>query len=289
VKRTILITGATGNIASYIFPQLADKEVNVRAFVRSRAKAEHLRSMGIEIFEGDYSDQDSLMAAVTNVDSVLSITPANSNAVAQASSITKLSKQAGVKHIIRISAIGAARDAPTDNGRLHYKTDSEIIASGVPYTILRPNFYMQVLLSSITGIKETGKLYWAMGDAKIGMIDVRDIADCAVCLLLNGGHQNETLSPTGASTISFSEIAEIISVAIKRPVEYVATQPEDTYEAIKSITGDIWLAGVLRDYSKAYSANWGNYVNEDVKRVTGHKARSFQQFNDEIMYPLLVD
>jgi len=289
MKRTILITGATGNIASYIFPQVVDKGVNVRAFVRSGAKTEHLRKMGVEIFEGDYLDQRSFMAAVNNVDSVLSITPSNSNAVAQASSVTKLSKQAGVKHIIRISAIGAAKDAPTDNGRLHYETDSEIIASGLPYTILRSSFYMQVLLSSAPTIKETGKLYWAMGDGKVGMIDVRDIADCAVSLLLNGGHQNEILSPTGASSISFLEVAKIISTAIKRPIEYVPTQPEDTYEAIKSATGDTWLAEVLRDYSKAYSANWGNYITEDVKKLTGHKARSFQQFTDEVMYPLLVD
>lgn len=288
MKRTILVTGATGNIASYIFPHVVDKGVDVRAFVRSGSKTEHLSRMGVEIFEGDYLDQGSLIAAVNNVDSVLSITPSNSNAVAQASSVTKLSKQAGVKHIIRISAIGAAKDAPTDNGRLHFETDSEIISSGLPYTILRSSFYMQVLLSSASSIKETGKLHWAMGDGKVGMIDVRDIADCAVSLLLNGGHQNEILSPTGPSTISFLEVAKIISTAIKRPVEYVATQPEDTYEAIKSITGDIWLAAVLRDYSKAYSANWGNYVTEDVKKLTGHGPRSFQQFTDEVMYPLIV-
>ena len=217
MSKQILITGATGNIATLAIPALLNNGISVTAFVRNPDKAEALRKLGVDIFIGNLSDQQALNEAAKGMDAVLSITPAGPDAVAHGNAVTKAAKEAGVKHLVRQSAIKAAEDAPTENGRSHFQTDKEIIASGIPYTILRPHFFMQNLFMSVPTILEQGSMYWGMGDGKLGMIDVRDIADCMVSLLTNGGHENEILNPTGATSITFGEAATIISKRIGTP------------------------------------------------------------------------
>ncbi|MEJ7828297.1 MAG: SDR family oxidoreductase [Segetibacter sp.] len=270
-------------MASLAIPLLIENGLSVRAFVRNAKKAESLDKLGVEIFVGDLSGQQSINEAAKGMDAVLSLTPAGPNAPAQASAITEATKQAGVKHLIRLSAIKAAEDAPTENGRFHFQSDKEIIASGVPYTILRPHFFMQNLFMSVPTILEQGSMYWGMGQGKLGMIDVRDIADCIVSLLTNGGHEGEIYNPTGASSISFSEAAAIISKGIEKPVNYISIPIETVGEALRSMGQGEWVAQLMMDYSKAYSANWGDYTNNDVETITGHPSRSFQQFFDEVM------
>lgn len=283
MSKKVLITGATGNIASLAIPALVQNGLSVRAFVRNPKKAENMQKLGVEIFEGDLSNQEALNEAAKGMDAVLSITPAGPDAITQGSAITKAAKQAGVKHLVRLSAIKAAEDAPTENGRSHFQTDKEIIASGIPYTILRPHFYMQNLFMSVPTILEQGAMYWGMGQGKLGLIDVRDIADCFVSLLTNGGHEGKILNPTGASSITFTEAAAIISKGIGKPVNYIPVSIEAVGEALISMAQGEWVARLMMDYSKAYSQNWGDYTTNDVETITGHKSRSFQQFFDEVL------
>jgi uncharacterized protein YbjT (DUF2867 family) len=283
MSKKVLITGATGNIATLVIPALIENGITVRAFVRNAKKAESLEKLGVEIFTGDLSDQQSINEAAKGMDAVLSITAAGPNAIPQASAITKAAQQAGVKHLVRMSAIKAAEDAPTENGRSHFKSDKEIMDSGIAYTILRPHFFMQNLFMSVPTILEQGNMYWGMGQGKLGMIDVRDIADCIVTLLTNGGHEGKIYNPTGASSITFTEAAAIIAKGIVKPVHYIPIPIAAVGEALRSMGQGEWVAQLMMDYSKAYSEGWGDYTNDDVKTITGHKARSFQQFFDEVM------
>ena len=283
MSKKVLITGATGNIASLVIPQLIEKGIDVRAFVHNASKAEKLKAEGVEIVEGDFSSAEKLNEAIKGVDVVLSITPPAADAFAQAAAITKAAKENGVKHLIRISAIGAAENAPTDNGRIHHKTDEDIIASGIPYTILRPNFYMQNVFMSVPTILEQGNMYWGMGEGNLSMIDVRDVADACVSLIVNGGHENKIYQPNGPASINFTQIAKIISDGIGKPVNYVAVPAEAVSEAIKKAGMGDWFAGIMTDYSRAYSKGWGDLKNNDFETITGKKSRSFQQFFDEVM------
>ncbi|MBC7874905.1 MAG: SDR family oxidoreductase [Ferruginibacter sp.] len=283
MSKKVLITGATGNIATLVIPLLIENGLSVSAFVRNAQKAVNLKKLGVEIFEGDLSNQDAISNAAVGMEAVLSLTAAGPYAVAQASAITKSAKVAGVKHLVRLSAIKAAEDAPTENGRSHFQTDKEIIASGIPYTILRPHFFMQNLFMSVPTILEQGNMYWGMGQAKLGMIDIRDIADCIVNLLTNGGHEGEIYNPTGPSSITFTEVAAIISKGIGKQANYISIPIEAVGEALRSMGQGEWVAQLMIDYSKAYSAGWGDYTNNDVETITGHKPRSFQQFFDEVL------
>ena len=289
MAKKVLVTGATGQTASYVIPQLVRKGLMVRAFVHDVSKAEKLRNLGVEIVEGEFMQEERLINAARGMDVILSINPNNAVSASDAAVITKAAKMCQVPHLVRLSAIKAALDAPTQNGKNHFLTDSDIIASGVPYTILRPNFFMQNLLYSVSTIKEHGKIYWGMGQGKLSMIDVRDIADCCVSIIVNGGHHNMIYNPNGPESISFSEIANIMSERLNRTITYVPVSIEDVGESLRAMGSDEWGARLMMDYSRAYSQGWGDISNNDVEIITGRKARSFRQFFDEVMAPVLQE
>jgi len=283
MSKKILVTGATGNIAGFTIPQLINGGVTVHAYVRNIEKASRFAELGAELFEGDFSDQDALNRAAEGVDSVLAITPAGPEAVKQGQVVLNAALSSGSPYYVRLSAIGAAPDAPTDNGKLHYESDKAVIESGLSYTILRPHYFMQNIFGNVEAKKSEGKMYLGMGDGSLGMIDVRDIADIFAALLLKGGHENEIYNPTGPESITFADAAGIISEGIGKEVNYVPIPVEAVGEFILKAGWGEWGARVMMDYSKAYSEGWGDFINNDVETITGRKARGFRQFFDEVL------
>lgn len=281
----ILVTGATGNIAGFVIPQLLQAGATVHAYVRDAKKASHLAEIGAILFEGDFSNQEALNRAAEGVDSVLAITPAGPNAVSQGEVVLNAALNSGSPYYVRLSAIGAAEDAPTANGRLHYATDKAVINSGLTYTLLRPHYFMQNLFANAETIAAEGKMYLGMGSGSLGMIDVRDIADSFVALLLKGRHENKIYTPTGPESIGFSEVAGIISEELNKSVDYVPISIEAVGEAIIAAGWGEWGADVMMDYSKAYAEGWGDFTTNDVETLTGKKARNFRQFFNEMLAP----
>jgi len=287
MSKTILVTGATGNIAGLIIPQLIEAGMNVRAYVRDPEKATSLKEQGIEIFHGDYDNQEALNAAAENIDAIVAITPPNPDAVKQGEAILKAALNSGSPFYLRISAIGAATDAPTENGRFHFESDQALINSGLNYTILRPHFFMQNLFGNVEGIKGQGNLYMGMGEGKMGMVDVRDVADVAVNILLNRGHDGQIYTLTGPESITFSDVASTISNSINKPVNYIPVGLEDVRQSILDMGWGEWGAQLMVDYSKAYSENWGDFTTDSVKEITGKESRSIDEFvNETLTYAL---
>lgn len=290
MNKKILVTGATGNIASFVIPQLLDAGATVHAYVRDAEKAASLAQMGAILFEGDFSDQEAINKAAAGVNAVLAITPAGPEAIAQGEVVLNAALASGSPYYVRLSAIGAAKDAPTANGRLHYETDQAVINSGLTYTILRPHYFMQNLFANVETITAEGKMYLGMGDGSLGLIDVRDIADTFVALLLaedNSARANKIFTPTGPESISFNEMAKTISNELGKTVDYVPIPIEAVGEAIIAAGWGEWGADVMMDYSKAYADGWGDFTTDDVENITGKEARSFRQFFTEVLAPAI--
>lgn len=285
----ILVTGATGNIAGNAIPGLIKGGAEVRALVRSTEKAQPLAKMGVELIEGDFDNEDSLNKASQGVDAIFAITPAGPEAVKQGDALLKAAVDSGSPFYLRLSAIGAAPDAPTDNGRLHFQSDEAVIKSGLPYTILRPHFFMQNLFASVPTINEGNTMYWGMGDGNLGMIDVRDIADCAISLLFKREHDNKVFTLTGPESITFHDIAGIIGKDLGKEITYVPIPIEAVGEAIREAGWGEWGAQVMMDYSKAYASGWGDFTTDQVEIITGNKPRSFKQFFDEVLSMALAN
>ena len=278
MPNTILITGATGNISSGIIAQLNGSGHSLRALVRNPEKAEELRRQGVEISVGDLEKPWTLGSAFAGVDTVWILAPPGSRAPEQCSNALWAAKQGGARHVVRMSAFGAAHTAPTINSRLHALSDAELVGSGIPFTILKPHFFMQNLMMAVQSVAQQGAMYFALADGKMGLIDSRDISDFAAHVLTIAGHEDKTYTLTGPASLSMHQIATAIGNAIGKPVAYVPVSVDDARQSMAQMGLDDWTVNLMCDYFAAYSANWGDLVTDDFQRVTGKAPRSIEQF-----------
>ncbi|WP_327088633.1 SDR family oxidoreductase [Nonomuraea sp. NBC_01738] len=267
---TILITGANGNVSSALIRSLDGRD-DLRALVRDPVKAPE----GVRAFVGDLDHPDTLDAAFEGVDTLWLLTAMGPQSPHASMNAVWAAKKAGVKHVVRLSAIGAGHDAPTRNGRLHALSDVELAASGLDWTVIRPAFFMQNLLGSVNG----DTLYGPTGAGKVGLIDVRDIADFGAKILESPQkHAGKTYTITGPESISLEEASNSLAEVYQTKIKYQPVSPADAYRSMLDYGLSEWVAAVSVEYAKAYSAGWGDFTTPDFEQVTGRKARRFTEF-----------
>ena len=281
MTKTILITGATGNVSSGIIAQLQGSAHRLRALVRSPEKAEELKRQGVEVRVGDLQKPWTLAAAFAGADTAWILAPPGPRAPEQCSNALWAAKQAGASHVVRLSAFGASHTAPTINSRLHALSDAELAASGLPFTILKPHYFMQNLLMAAQSVAQQGAMYLALADGNMGIIDSRDIGEFAAHVLTSAGHEGKTYTLTGPASVSMHQVAVAIGEGIGKAVKYVPITLEAQRQSLLQMGIDEWMANLLWDYSAAFSANWGNLVTDDFQRVTGKAPRSIAQFGKD--------
>ena len=291
----ILVTGATGNVGSVLIPNLTNLGADVRALVRDESKAQGLEDAGVEVVTGDLEKPETLDAAFRGVDKVFLITPPNPLQVIQAKNGIEAARRAGSPFVVRLSA-GAVKMSgalprisgegvlkempgalPTISGQ-HVQTDGMLEASGLPYNIIRPHFFMQVTMMAAQTVASEGVVYWAMKDGKVGAIDVRDIVDVALKVLTEDGHEGKTYTLTGPASISFHDIATELSKALGKQVNYVNVPPEAAREGMIGMGLPEWVADAFGEYMTAFGEGYGDFTTPDVEEVTGHPARSYETF-----------
>ncbi len=283
----ILVTGATGKIAQHIIPSLVRDGHRVRAMVHSSGKESAVREQGAETVVASFEDRRALNSAFAGAETLLFLTPPHEHAAEWASAGIAAAKQAGVKRIVRISALLAGPDGPSDNNRQHGRTDDEIRHSGIANVILRPHFFMQNLLADAATMKAEGKLYAALGDANLAMIDVRDIADTAKRALIDSTWDGNSYDLTGPTSISFHQIAKELSRLLGREIRYVLVAAAEIAQNVRALGLGEWSAQTFHDYLSAYAAGWGDFTTDSVHEISGQPARSFTQFAEDILVPAL--
>jgi uncharacterized protein YbjT (DUF2867 family) len=288
MSNNILVTGATGSIGSQVAKNLAENKSNhISAFVRDLNKASKLKEAGVNLFQGSFEDVDSVKKAFTGNDTIVLIVAPNENASKQMHTAITVAKECGVRKIVRISAVNAQVNGPTDNTHQHGITDNELIESGLTYVILRPHFFMQNLMWSIQNIAQESNMYWGMGDGRLSMVDVRDIVDCVEKCALVSDFDNKIFTPVGPESITFHQVAEAFTEALGKKVNYVPVPPEAVEQSILGMGMDAWFAKVMKNYSAAYGSNLADFVNNDIQEITGHPARSINQFANEVLKPMM--
>jgi uncharacterized protein YbjT (DUF2867 family) len=277
---TILVTGPTGTVSSALIEALADRPgLRLRALMRDPAKGEHLRTRGVEVVRGDLDDARTLTSGFEGVDSLWLLTVPGPRAPENSMNAVWAARRAGVRRVVRLSAIGAAPDAPTRNGRLHALSDHEVIVSGLQWTILRPHFFMQNLLGWAKVIAQQGALALPFGDSRLGLVDARDIAQVAAQVLAApAGHAGKTYTPTGPASLSGAEMATALSGALERPVRYMPLPPEAMRAGMIEAGASPWLGDMMLEYGQAYASGWGDFVTRDVPQIVGQPARSLATF-----------
>lgn len=286
MSQQILVTGATGTTAALVAAQLRQKGVAVRALVRDVKKAEALAAQGVELSPGDFETPAALEAALDGVTSVFLVTPPHPDASGMVDRFLAVATQGPLRpRIVRLSAIKGSDQGPTDNTRTHGRADRAIQDSGLPYVILRPNYFMQNLFGSAQSIVSQGMMFQGTGDGRLGFIDVRDIADVATAVLLDPQWDRGIYELTGPAAISYGDVAKLLGEALGREVKYVPVTPEQVRESVVKLGWGDWAAGIMADYSAAYARGWGDFTTTFVEKIAGHPARSYATFLREVFVP----
>jgi len=280
--KTVLVTGATGTVSTALLGALKGKPgLRLRALVRDPAsvKAQALQKDGVEVVAGDLEEPDTLADSFDGVDILWLLTPASALEPSMGSNAVTAARKSKVGHIVRNSAIKAGHDAPNRNGRLHALVEESVKASGIPWTILRPHYYMQNLLSSAGSVASDGMLYMNMGQGRVGMIDARDVGAFGAKIIESPErHAGKTYTPTSPAVTTMAEAADTLGQVLGKRVNYVALPQEAAQQAMLGFGLSRWFVGNVVDYGRVYTDGWGDFVTSDFRDVTGQEARSFKQF-----------
>jgi uncharacterized protein YbjT (DUF2867 family) len=271
----ILITGASGNVGREVLKQIAATGARVRAAFQSAGKASSVPS-GVEVVTMDYRDPKTF-AVLEDVDRVFLVGPPTADLPALERSAVSTIKDSGVRHIVKLSAMGG-REAMFP--RQHAESEDYIKSSGVPYTFLRPNGFMQnfVIYSSPT-INTQNAFYGVQGDGKVSHIDIRDIAAVAVKALTEDGHEGKAYTLTGREALSNARCAEILSEEIGREIRYVDLPVDQYKQALLAAGVPEWSANALIELQQFYARDGASAVTRDVEQLLGRKPISFEQFS----------
>jgi len=275
----ILITGATGTSGREVVGELRRLgATRVRAMVRDASRASFVREAGFETVEGDFERPESLDSALEGVETALLLTPPSPRTVEHQGAFIESAKRAGVRRVVKLSAVGADAAAPEGFGRWHGQAEELLKSSGLGWTILRPNFFMQNLLGQAQAIASQGTVYQVGGEARASLIDARDIASVAARTLADEGHEGKTYVLTGPEALSYAEAAAKISEAAGRPVRYVPLTPEQFREGARSQGLPEWLVSALERLNELFVRGEAEAVTDDVRGVGGREPTTFDEF-----------
>ena len=272
---TVLVTGATGNVGSRLVPALRATGASVRALVHNESKVQAIKDLGVEVFVGDLDKPETLDPAVAGVGQVYLLTTNGPTGAQQASNVIQAARRNGSPHIVRHSAYGPEKSRIIKHV---LQVEAELKASGLSYTILRPTFFMQNTMMAAQTVASDGVVYMPFKDGKIGMIDVRDVADVALKVLTEDGHEGREYTLTGPASISFHDVAAGLSKALGKEVNYVDVPLEAGREAMVGMGMPEWVADGLIELIEGFSNNWADLVSPDVEKIMGRPGRSYEQF-----------
>jgi uncharacterized protein YbjT (DUF2867 family) len=277
----ILVTGASGSAGGAVLKEVAKTNKPFKAMYRSREDAARVPA-GIPAVIADFADKPSLLRALEGVDTVYLVCSPVRELVELEGNMVDACREAGVRHVVLNSALGAG-DYSKSFPSWHRKVEEKLKASGLEYTILRPNSFMQNILTYYApSIRTQGAFYGAMGNARTSFIDVRDIAVVATKTLTVPGHAGKTYELNGPEALTYAEVAERISRASGRTVKYVDIPVEQQKRSMLDQRMPEWQVTALLDLQAYYTGGKGGEVDDVLATILGRSPTTIDQFLAEV-------
>lgn len=269
---TILVTGATGTIGGEVTRQLIAAGVRPRILVRDPAKAKAFEGKA-DIAQGDFTDAASLDRALKGVEKLF-LAYSGPNQTEVESKVVDAAKQAGVKHVVKLSVFGADTGALTF-ARWHRPVEQRLEQSGMQWTHLRPLNFMTNTFGFIETIKSQGAFYAPTGEGKTSFIDPEDIAAVAVKALTQPGHEGKAYLLTGPEALSGADQAAHLSKALGKPVKFVDVPPDAARQSLSNLPLPPGTLDALLDLMSGMKRGLASEVTPTVEQVLGRKPRTF--------------
>lgn len=226
----IVVMGATGATGNALLHSLLALGVPVRALTRTPERpipgVSGAPQPLVEVQYADATDPHSLRTAFKGADQLFL---AMANGPAQVELETRVidfAADAGIGHIVKISAPAAEPDSPVAVSRGHHAVEEHLRAGGLTHTILRPYAFMQNLLRLAPAVAQ-GVILGTTGDTPCNYIDCRDIGDVAAAALTRPDLAGGSYALTGPEPVSYPELASRLTTLIGHQVRYVHLTPDE--------------------------------------------------------------
>lgn len=271
----IAVAGSTGAVGGRVARDLAARGIPQRLLVRDAARAPELE--GAEVHVAGYSDAAAAASALAGVETLFMVSASESaDRVEHHRTFVEAAARAGVRSIVYTSFLAAAPDAVFTLGRDHAATEEMIRGSGMSWTFLRDNFYMD-MMELFAG--DDGVIRGPAGTGRCSLVSRSDVAATAVAVLCDpAAHADRAYDLTGPEALTLDEVAQSISAVRGQPVRFHDETVDEAY-ASRAVFGaprwqvDAWVS----TYTAIASGDLAG-VSGDVEKVTGRPAQTFDEF-----------
>jgi uncharacterized protein YbjT (DUF2867 family) len=274
----IVVTGATGQAGSEVVRALTGRSDRVRAFVRDPGKARHKLGGTVELAAGDFADLRSVRAALDGADTLFLSCADDPRRVGWETSAIEAAAAAGVHRIVKLSTAAAEPGSPVAFWDWHGQVEQHLRASGIAWVILRPSWYMSNLSAAAPQVAAERRLYAPAGQARIAMIDPRDVGAAAAAVLSSPGHEGQTYLLTGPEAITFTQVAVELSAAAASRIEFIDIPGDDAHKALTHGGMPDFAAEQIVKTFEQLRLGAAAQVTATVATLTGSAPRDFTSF-----------
>jgi uncharacterized protein YbjT (DUF2867 family) len=266
------ITGATGHIGGGVVRHLEGEGRSLRLLVRDPSRAPQVA--GAEVATLSYG-APSAVEALRGVETLFMVSAAeDAERVAQHRGLVEAAVEAGVRHVVYTSFVGAGDSAGFLLGRDHGATEEAIAASGLDHTFLRDNFYVEVWADFGSG---EGVIRGPAGDGRMAAVSRLDVAAVAAEVLRDPAtHAGSTYDLTGPEALTMTEVADVLTRVTGRPHTYVDETMDEARASRASYGAPDWLVDAWISTYTAIRDGELEAVSDDVPRLLGRPATSFE-------------
>lgn len=274
----ILITGASGTVGRTVVAEVSKLGLPAKVMFRS-ASDQGKTPAGMEPLIADFADKASLNKALSGIDTLFLVCSPIPQLVELEGNVLDAAAEAGVKHVVLNSALGAGK-FPKSFPSWHKQVEDKLTASRLGYTILRPNgFFQNIVTYSAPSIRAQGAFYASLGNAKVSHLDVRDIAAVvAKVLAAPSQHAGKIYELNGPQALSNADIAAAVSRIAGYEVKYVDIPEEAQRLAMQGLGMPDWQINALLELGEYYASGNCAQVNTLLATLLGRASITLDQY-----------
>ncbi|MFY0801980.1 SDR family oxidoreductase [Peribacillus frigoritolerans] len=270
----ILVTGATGKLGTKVVETLL-KTVpanQLAVSVRNPEKAEELRTRGVDVRQGDFDRPETLDTAFAGIDRLLIISADGDNEtrIRQHSNAVIAAERAGVK-FIAYTSLANAKESKNFLAPTHQATEESILKTGIPYSFLRNNWYLENEISSIQGVQAGAPWVTSAGNGKVGWALQQDYAEAAASVLSGNGHEN-TIYELSGKLLTQEELATAVGNVLGKEVPVQQVDDATYADIMKNVGLPDFLIPMLVDIQKGVREGTLEVESNDFEKLLGRSA-----------------
>lgn len=275
---TYAVTGATGPFGHHVVENLLGRGIaaaDIVAVVRTPAKAADLAARGVDVRHGDYSQPETLPAALAGVDTLLLVSGSEvGRRVGQHGAVVDAAKAAGVGRILYTSVLRA--DTTALSLAVEHKATEELISvSGLPYTFLRNGWYLENYTDRLSEYLGRGVVADAAGDGRVAAATRADFAEAAAAAVLDPGAAGAVYE-LGGTPFTMTELAAEVTAASGTPVVHQDLTPAELVTALQGAGLDDGTAAFVAGLDEAARRGDLDTASDDLPRLLGRSATTLR-------------